>query len=66
VDFFRLSQDIGVGPVKIDIEAVHAALHGKMVGVDGAQQKRAEFFRAAKFEKVARVRQFDHRTLRLL
>jgi len=35
-----------------------------MVGVDGAQQKCAEFFLAAKFQKIARVRQFGDGSLR--
>jgi 23S rRNA pseudouridine2457 synthase len=41
-------------------------LHFKMVGVDGAQQKQADFFCAAEFKKIARVRQLDHRGLRPL
>ncbi len=63
VDFFALVPDIGVRPVEKNVKADHAALHGKMVGVNGAQEKRAEFFCAAEFQKIARVRQFHHGSL---
>ena len=63
VDFFALVQNIGVRPVKEGVEAGHAALDQKMVAVDGAQHERAQLAGAAKFKKIARVRQFRNRIL---
>ena len=65
VDFFALVPDIGVRPVEKRVEAEVAVLRGKMIGVNGAQEKRADFVRATKFQKRARVRQFNDGSLRL-
>ncbi len=66
VDFFALVPDIGVRPVEKNIEAGDAALRLEIIAVHGAQEKCADFVRAAKFQKRACVRQFHDRSLRLL
>jgi 23S rRNA pseudouridine2457 synthase len=65
VDFLSLVPNVGVRLVEKGVEAGHATVCLEVFGVDGAQQKRAKFSGAAKFQKVARVRQFGHGSLRL-
>ena len=60
VDFFALVPDIGVRFFEKKVEAVALTLDAKMVGVDGAQEKRADLVRTAKFEERACVRQFNN------
>jgi 23S rRNA pseudouridine2457 synthase len=66
VDFFAFVPNVGIGFFKKGVEVNNAALHGIMVGVNGAQEERAEFFRAAEFQKIARVRQLHDGGLSLL
>ena len=64
VDFFALVPNIHVRFFEKYVKAGNAALDFEMVGVDGAQEKRAEFFGTAKFQKFARMWQFGHGSLR--
>ena len=63
MDFFSLVPDVRVGLVEVGVEAGDAALHLEMIAMHRAQKKSAEFLRAAKFEKVTRVRQRAHGVL---
>ena len=60
MDFFTLVPNIGVRPVQKIIKAGHAALRGEMVGANGAQKERANFFCAAKSKEAACMRQFTN------
>jgi len=64
--FLRLVPDVEVGLVQKLVETGNVRLHSKMVAVDRAQQKRAQFARAAKLQKLAGMRQLADRILRLL
>jgi hypothetical protein len=62
--FFPLVRDVGVGFFNERVKSGRPALHAEVTGVDGAQQKRPQFFGAAKAQEIARVRQFADRKLR--
>jgi hypothetical protein len=65
VDFFPLVPNVRVGLVEKGVEAGDAALRQEMIAMHRAQKKRAQLLRAAKFQELARVRQFADGILRL-
>ena len=66
MDFFALVPDVGVGLVEEGVEAGDTALRREMVARGWCSGETSALPRAAKFQKLPRVRQFDDGSLRRL
>src|SRR4051812_47299737 len=66
MNLLPLVPDVEVRLIQVFVEAGDAALHRKMIAVHCTQEKGAQAFSSAEFEKLARMRQLAHGILNLL